>query len=82
MGSKLRTEHEEIVKNSGIASNCRSITFIRKSGTAAATINNFNLEDDQPFMINNQPGEIEVTIFDIVFGSGTKSIHVFRQFEV
>lgn len=80
--ANLRTEHEEINRTSEISSNCRSITFIKQSGSAPASINNFPLVDDQPFSINNMPGEKEVTIFNITFGSGSKSVHVFRQFEV
>jgi len=79
----LITEFDQVTESGSVASLCRSITFLIQTGAADCTINKFPLVANQPFTINCEPGEMDVTNYNAVFsGANPKLLHVFRQFEV
>jgi hypothetical protein len=79
---RLKTTIEQYSRNEDIDSDCRAITFIKQTGSASCTVNDFPLVDNQPFSINNEPGEIETTVFKIVFSGDPKLLFVIKQNEV
>lgn len=70
---KTRTITEFIGRNDFIVSNCISIAFTRPTGTNPVYVNGMPIGDGQTFTINQNVGELDITKYEIVFGSAGAS---------
>jgi len=79
MDRKYHSEFFQYTETIRIPSNCNVITFVN-NGTTDATINTFPLPAGTTFSIAGNQNEIDVTEYDISFGSAIGSVWVIKKF--
>jgi hypothetical protein len=67
---KTYTITEYFGRNQTIVSNCFSISFTRPTGTNPVYVNGMPIADGQTFSINQNVGDIDTSMYEIVFGTG------------
>lgn len=79
MGREYKITVEPVFEGCNLeAQGCNVINFINK-GTATVTIGGFPLAEGESISFEGSIGEIDKTVYLIVFGAGTKALYAVRK---